>query len=213
MPFKSFFVPEGVVREINNETLKFYPTSVKMAVELQAVAAPLLSAIATLSGESFVKHSQEVTKDKHGNSRQVVTVEPSATTVEGHKQLVVRREKALGDLVKNLMRKENAELFAKIIVDSLRDDYPRAAENKTAIQDFATNLDLPTASAFLTALLDANASVFSPFAAKIPGLLRQFLGSPTTGAAEGESPEPPRSPDESSQPSEQPLIREPVKTT
>lgn len=161
---KSFIIADrpaqGVTVEIAGIEHVFYAMSLKTVFELRAVAKPILASLAAL----FTPQQPSVKETVRSGigEKEIVkqTFEPASAEIV--KLGSSTREKALADLVDAFLDPKNAALLRLVITDSLRDEFARPVRLTKEQERIFEELDLPTAVAFLGAVVQANREVFGP---------------------------------------------------
>lgn len=165
----SFLAPGGVEAEINGESFRFYAISLKAIFEAKTVFKPIITALAALQIAPPLARVKE--RIRSGDDMKEVF---EASTPELAKIGAASREKAVADLVDALLDPKNVASLRAVIVDSLRDVYPRGAKLTKEQERAFEDLDLPTAIEFVKAIVSANrqalADLFVPFKEGVTGL-------------------------------------------
>jgi hypothetical protein len=181
----AFFSHTSVEKTVGDKVLKFYPVSLKAVFDLRAVAKPLVRALTTLfQGVGQENGGRSITKD-HKLADGTTGVEKIEEVDGIHPDLarlkVEERQKAIHDLIDAFTDPVNAKLLVKLIMDSLRDEFPRPIKDP-AVAEFQDTVDAVTFGALLTGLIEANAGVLGPLAPRLRQVVQQQ--QQTIGGAE-----------------------------
>jgi hypothetical protein len=193
-----------VDHDVAGTKLRFFPNRVGLLHELAEVSKPVASAMAAL----FADRSADV-----GSTEKVMTQGDTIIrecSVQGASPEILKmrsqeREKAVNSLVDALSDPRNRLLVGRLLMDSLRDEFPYSADRPPAeVEEFLygdrasyEGLDLPILSDLIGGWIKANARVFGKAGESVAALARERLG----GAAASPS-RPEASPSESQSPSD-----------
>jgi len=155
MPNNRYFRITG--DEVNGETLKFYPASLQTAFQVKDILRPLVSGIAQILTDASGDRGH--TSTKQGEFEQI---EVNPISVEVAQFRAREKEKAILDFLDAFTDKKSTMVLGRIIMDSLRDDYPRRFEVRD-VEVFIDKLDIETFSQFLVGVVKANRGIFGPF--------------------------------------------------
>lgn len=159
------FTDPFVEVDVGDGKRKFYPLSIRTAFRLRAVGKPLARAFASL----FSGVGQETGRVKRVRSdggsfeREVVhtAIDPKLAEVK-----LAARERTMNDLIDAITDPANGEVLAAVVMDSMRDDYPRKP-SKADIDAFIDRTSIVQAKALLLGVAEANKDVFGPLAARL----------------------------------------------
>lgn len=189
----SFLTTKGVEHPVGDRTLTFYPVSLRVAPKALGLLEPVVKAIGTLvadgasSTDSFTERT--FTKPSGEIGRETIHTPPDATVIKARQEI---RDKAIAEVVRSLLDRKNGVDLAEILVDSLRDEFPRNPRPKPKeIEAWWDEVDLAHAVDLVTGLVKANRSVFDPFMEALGGHLRAAQGSflsPRSRSGQEESP-------------------------
>lgn len=167
---KAFLSPKCVEHEVNEETLKFYPASLQTAFLVKDILRPLVSGIAQLLTDTTGDRGH--TSTRQGDFEQIV-VNPS--NVELSQWRAREKEKAILDFLDAFTEKKTTAVLCRIIMDSLRDDYPRRFEQKD-VDNFRDSLDAETFVQLMVGVVKANKGIFGPFAETLKSAVQNATG-------------------------------------
>lgn len=80
------------------------------------------------------------------------------------------RAKAFSQLTERLYA--DRELMAELVLDSLRDEFPKRPVDKGTVREFLRDVDGPTMVALLDGVWQANRGAFAPLAGRLAGAVR-----------------------------------------
>lgn len=156
--------------------INFYPCCVEEVARLEKLATPLLRALATLfSGvggqENAVKQTTKVITTPEGGSIQEEVKEALGIDPVLAESKVRMRDKAIQELVEAFGHEKNRILVMRLLVDSMRDEFPRPVKNMDeSARALSAELDVEAFALLLGGLKQANEGVLGPLA-------RRFLAA------------------------------------
>jgi hypothetical protein len=186
--------PQGEIRTIEGVDFTFYPVSLRCAAKM----APLLSRLAghfslLLGGESRTDQGRTIedytTADGDVVSKTVVDpINPDLARLRDE-----QRERSIAGAVEAILDDRHRLAVGELLMDSLRDDFPRGAKQRSAadIQDFVDQMEVPVFIEFVKGLAAANARIFGDLGkgigravqAKADELLGEIEGREASGTA------------------------------
>jgi hypothetical protein len=175
LPFLTASKP--VTKTIQGSEVKFYPVSVAKAFKLKSLAGPIGNLVNCLGQKNLATGSETqrfVGEDGEpgGEIFKAFAIDPVL-----EEQQAARRSKAIQDLIVQVTNKENYETFAEILMDSMKDVFPRGDRNNPPPQAFLDSVPLPVLPALVAGLIDANKEVFGSLGEKLQGVVRAKLGA------------------------------------
>lgn len=186
----------AVEHEVNGHKLRFYPNRIGLLTELAEISKPIAHALATLFGdergdatsisESYKDKPRKDLKTGIETAESVVdkiTVEAVTAEVANHRR--GERNQAIDELLDGLTNERNRILFGRLLMDSLRDDFPYKKDRPPPeVEEFLfgdneeyTGLDAPILVEMVTGWLKANAKVFGSTGEKVVGLVKGKLSA------------------------------------
>lgn len=182
----SFLSGSAVDHEVNGQSLRFYPVSVRLAFQMRNFLAPLAKALGILLQDD--KEDTRLTGYENRSVRQADGTEMHTTEMEPIRpevlqQINARKDRAVDDLVAALTSEENARMFARLIMDALRDDFPRKP-NDAQVAEFLENMDASAFVEALTGFARANKKVFDPFLSKVAPKAREAAEGVAAGVVQ-----------------------------
>jgi hypothetical protein len=163
----SCFSPNFVVHEVAGDPLHFYPVSVGMAFKLRVVGKPLAKSLAVLFGNKEQDHgTRDVTvHNEYGSEDRQIIIEP---ITEGLAKIRhSQRTESIEKLVESLTDDGNAAIVGEIIMDSLRDVFPKGDPHRPPASEFINQMPLPVLGAMIMGLVQANKEVFGPLTEQV----------------------------------------------
>lgn len=148
--------------EVNGTELKFYPISVNVMFKLRRIAAPLAKAISTLfqpDDKDLTVIERTFSDDGEGGKGKELIQEAISPQLAKLRQ--ESRASAITDLIEAVTDERNALVIGRVIVDSLRDDFPRKMKDSD-VQDFVSKLEAPRLVELLKGVMAANGKVLGP---------------------------------------------------
>lgn len=171
----NFGEPTYIEHKVGDNTLKFYPISVKTLFKLKAFLGPFGKAIATFTASNQndqARIGREMNAPYVGDDgkpykiaqsdKSFALVRDTETTIEAidPKLAEVReaqRLRAIENITTMLSEEKNLETIAEIVIDSLRfPDRPPPA------QEFIREVPVPLMFEFVMGVIHANKGVFAP---------------------------------------------------
>lgn len=178
----SYLDPKSIEFEINGEIKKFYPTSLKAALRLRAVAKAFMTAILAFiqqmndwNGAQIVE-SQEETPEG-GKFKKTESITPGR-----HHEVVKLRaeqqERAVQTSIDSLVDAASTGVVAELIVDSMRDDFPEERKDDKKFRAACKKIeevDIKILSQLLQGVALANKDLFDPLVRAAPERLRDAV--------------------------------------
>lgn len=160
---KAFLEPKFAEHEVNGAVLHFYPASLHVAFQVKNVLRPLVTGLTSILTDTSGDRGHTSTSSKDGYDQFVA----NPVSVELAEFRAKQKEKAVLDFVDAFSEKRSTDTIIRIIMDSLRNEFPRRVE-QADINNFADSLDMNTYVQLLMGVFKANRKIFGPF----EGLLR-----------------------------------------
>ena len=176
----SFISPRFEEHAIDGVTLRFYPVSVGLAFKLRDLAKPVAAAMAVLFADE--KRDQGTVnrtipsefKNADGSVAMgsEFIMEPSAPSVI--EKRTDRRSKAVADAIDALTCDSSRLLLGEIIMDSLRDEFPRGSKDNPPVAEFMSQLSCTALPQLLLGVVKANKEVLGPLGEAAASAWGQF---------------------------------------
>ena len=174
---KSFIGSTNYVEhEVGGEELKFFPLSVTVMFKLRRVALPLPAALSTLfapNNTDFTVIQREFSDDgEGGRGKEIITeaISPQLAALR-----TKERTEALEQAIGALTDEQNAEVVGAVIMDCLREDFPRGSKENPKPGEFIHELDLPCMIECLKGVAKANREVLGPLADRVQSVIAPAL--------------------------------------
>jgi hypothetical protein len=159
----SCFTPNYIEHDVCGQQVKFWPVSVGLTFELRRIGKPLAKSLSVLFSKNANDNGTQdlIEKDERGNDRRELTILPIS---EGLAKIRHEQQtEAIEGLVESLTNPEHAEIVGKLLMDSLREVFPREEKKDwPPVQVFIKELPLPALGAMLAGLAMANQEVLGP---------------------------------------------------
>lgn len=178
---KSFLGSTNFVEhQVNGQTLRFHPVSVTVFFRLRKLAKPIATAVSTLFFPNDSRDvrivEQTIAPSGDDPGGKVTTNEPVSPEIAIMRD--EQRSVAIAEAIDALTSDENADVVGEVIMDSLRDLFPRRSADNPPAREFMQALDACALAGLLIGVAKANAEVLGPLgkAAKedAAGLLQQM---------------------------------------
>lgn len=165
-----FTNPQAATVEIDNREFKFYPISVKAALKLRLVAAPIVTALSTLFGGQESDTGKKV-REITGQGRETI-IDPIAADLATLR--ADQRERSINSVVETLTDEGTLTIVGALLADSLRDVFPRDVK-EVVVTDWVKGLDLDKLVEFVKGLMKGNERVFGPLGAQAATAAKKAL--------------------------------------
>jgi hypothetical protein len=171
-----FQTPTYHVEEVGGVKQKFYPVSVGMVFELKRLGNDLVSALALMfaNTDKDAKYIHKTITTKDGDTESTITTDPISFETMQYRD--DQKARSWNKAVDAIFAPENAEVVAKVIMDSLREVFPRCPITGKFADDvkpseFINAMPLPLLGAFIKGVCMANKDVLGPLAPKAKSIL------------------------------------------
>lgn len=168
----TFLSPTFETHEVQGQKLNFYPISVKIIFEMKMLALPLAKALAVLfqKTDSDTGAVTETTENAKAGTKESRTV-MEGLTIEMASLRDSQREDAIKTLLEAITEPNNAMLFGRLFLDSLRDMFTEEQRNNRDIAlEFVKDMNLATFKEMLVGLMKANTKVLGPLESMVTQL-------------------------------------------
>lgn len=180
----SCFSPNYVLHEVAGEELHFYPVSVGMAFKLRVIGRPLAKSLSVLFGNKDQDHgTRDVTvRNEYGTDDRQIIIDPISEGLARirHEQ----RTESIEKLVESLTDDGNAAVVGEIIMDSLRDVFPKGDAHRPPPTEFINQMPLPVLGGMIMGLVQANKEVFGPLTEQVAAAASAAVDRIGAGAKE-----------------------------
>lgn len=165
--------PKYEAHVVAGKELNFYAVSYGVMVELREVikhfGAMMANLLADTKTDTGTKMLRIPDKDVPGEFTTETTVQPINTDLA--KFRYTENVKAVMSLIDALTDKKNVDIIGKVVIDSLRDIFPRGDRDNPTPGDFMAKIDFPDVVQLLIGVAKANKGVFSPLGARAKALV------------------------------------------
>lgn len=176
----AFLSPRFVEHKIGTgeaaQTMRFYPIGMRLAFRLKAVGKPLARALSILLSKNQndtkqIQRSFVVPETKEQGQETIL----EGVGVDLAKYRDDRRDAAIAELLETLGEPGNQNLICEIIMDSLRDDFPRRP-SQDDVKDFTESITLPLLGEMLVGVAKANFDLSGDIAGKLRAAVEKAAG-------------------------------------
>jgi hypothetical protein len=163
------FSPNYITEKVMGVEQHFYPVSVGLMFKLRTIGKPLARSLAFLFGKNdndVGSKSIFLSREEGLSPDQEITSEPIS---EGLAKLrLEQKESAIEGIIASLTDETHLEVVGKIIMDSMRDVFPKEEKSdRPPAKEFIDTLPLPALTCCLIGVAKANKGVFGPLAEQV----------------------------------------------
>jgi hypothetical protein len=154
-------VPVKHSQRIGDSTFAFYQCSPRRLAATANLVATLAGSVAVLMADTSGEAGhviQDFEDPETGEKGTTTQMNPVSVEMAAHR--VKRQQDAIQALVKSAMVDDNRRALIELIVDSLRDEFPRGNGAPSEVIEEFDNMDLGNFSQFFIGMMKANATVF-----------------------------------------------------
>lgn len=165
----------GIDKKINDETVTFYEISAGKIFDLKNLAGPIgrtIDAFQRNQNNISSKTSRygEVGEDPGGEVIELMAIDPKLED-----QQAKRRQHAITELVDTLTDDKNIRTVGEIIMDSMKDIFPRGDSENPPGSEFIKSMPLPVLAQMVSGVIEANKGVFGPLGGRIVSQIEDKL--------------------------------------
>lgn len=170
-----FLCPDFEVHTINGQELRFYPISMVTLFKTRKLAKPLATALRTL----FSQNQGDVasTFRRVADSQETIV---SAIGTDLAKFRADQMDMAVHSLLDALIDEKNADILGEVVVDSLRDEFPRGSMDSKQCAELLKSMDVVTQMEMLKGLAKANKKVLGPLGDLLAETITRLAGNLTS---------------------------------
>jgi len=196
----SLFKRKSVSCEVSGfeKKLNFWPVSLGQLYQMQSMFNPLLEGIRVImirNADVSKVHQTEQMMDEEGRATGVTIVQQTGEINPIlAKQRAVETKDALNSVLSELFSGENKAALASLLADSLRDIFPRDADEEDKVE-FFEQMDTVALVGFVQGFIKANAKVLGPFAERIKAKAEEVMNKALSAASDQSFEESPASDD------------------
>ena len=158
-------------REVNGEALRFYPVSVGVMFKLRRIAKPLAGALSVLFTSQNSDYGVIQREFDNGKSKETST---EAIPVKLAELRTRERADAIEKLVEAVTDPKNADVIGAVVIDSLRDVFPRrgpAVRDNPKPGEWLESLGADTLVLLLRGVAAANKDVIGPLGDRVQAVV------------------------------------------
>lgn len=176
----AFLAPRFVDHKVGTgesaQNFRFYPIGMRLAFRLKSVGKPLARALSILLSKNQndtkqIQRSFVVPETKEQGQETIL----EGVAVDLARYRDDRRDSAISELLETLGESANQNLIGEIIMDSLRDDFPRRP-SASEITDFMEHITLPLLGDMLVGVAKANFDLSGDIAGKLRAAVEKAAG-------------------------------------
>lgn len=163
---------EPTVSKIGDSEVKFYPSSVGMVLKLKGLVQPITESLGMLF-ISTRDDSGNTVRDYKTQGNEIIT---NPVTPEQSAARVKHRREAIEKLFTSLTD-DNLSALGDLIVDSVKEIFPRGHQDNPPGKEFVSALDLPTLTEMLVAVAKANRGILGPLGGRLTAAYDQMTAA------------------------------------
>jgi hypothetical protein len=165
-----------VAHEVNGTVVKFSPVSAEKAFSLRGLSEPIgkLIGVFSVSTKNDVAQKTRTIRDNKEDS-QSDTLEIEAIDPALAAQRAKSREEAIVTALNGLLGADNIRTIAALVIDSMKEDFPRDSKDNPSPDEFLAEVELPAFGQMIVGLCKANAEVFGATGKLIAGLVEEKM--------------------------------------
>jgi hypothetical protein len=110
----------GTLEDGSPQILKFYPISTRLASQMRSLAVPIAQGLSVLFASGDKDQAQRIKQTGAEYEQTILALDPALA-----KERSEQRKAAIAALCEGILSQQSLNCFAEVIMDSLRDDYPR----------------------------------------------------------------------------------------
>lgn len=162
---KLFSSPFFIEHKVGDTSFKFFPVSVDLTFKLKVFAEPIAKLFAAFTDKTD-KDAGQITRSAKRAANDTEGYVEHTTEAVSEKIIAVRysqKSDAIQDFIHKVMSDDAKHLLASLIMDSLREKFPRGNQSNPSPTSFSAILDTPVLMECLFGVAKANKGVFDPF--------------------------------------------------
>jgi len=167
---------KAITEEINGKQIKFYPVSARYFFAMRGLAAPIGKIAGVFSANTRNDVGQKSQKIKDQES-EVESLEIEAISTDLALARAKSREDAISEAVVTLTKEENLHLVVSVILDSMKEEFPRGSNDRPSPTEFIDMVEMPALIQMLVATCKANAEVFGDTGKSVAGMVKEKMGT------------------------------------
>lgn len=183
--FGTYRTKTFVEREVQGMQIRFYPNRVALLEELAIVSKPIAEAISILFSDTRGDATAVTERFREGKDVEVEKITVQSVDPSTMAYRAKERSQALDTLISGLTNARTRLLFGKLLMDSMRDEFPwKKDRGVDEVEEFLygdgkdyQGIDLPVLTEMVKGWMAANAKVFGSAGEQAVGLVRARLQS------------------------------------
>ncbi len=166
---------DGVEHSVMGSKFTFYPISSGKIFKLKKLAGPIGKLLDTLQKNTNSTSSKISRMGETETEGAVETIETNAIDPKLEEQMALRRQFAIAELIEALTDDKNIGAVGDLILDSIKDTYPRGDAGNPTGSEFIETLPLPALADIVIGVVEANKEVFGPLGGKIKDAINEKM--------------------------------------
>jgi len=179
----------GVSRTVMGTDYQFFPVSAGKLFKLKKLAGPIGKLLDSLQKNTNSTSSKISRMNETETEGAVETIETNAIDPKLEEQMALRRQFAITELIEALTDDRNIAAVGDLLIDSIKETFPRGDAGNPSGAEFIQSLPLPALADMVIGVVEANKEVFGPLGGKIKDEIEQRMKTSLTPDPEPE-PEP-----------------------
>ena len=184
MDLPSFLAPKSIEHDVGDKTISFYPMSVGMAFRARPLGkhiARLLSLIFTKQDKDCDTTEREIhdAKDLPPSKELII----SAAAPEVLRMRAERQDALFQEIVDSLLADDNKQLLCDLLMDSMREEFPK--DQRPKVGELLDGISLPVLTELMIGVGKANKAVFGPLEQKMAGISAHVIAKLQVKAESG----------------------------
>lgn len=163
---------QGVKHDVMGTSITFYPISAGKIFKLKSLASPIGKLIESLQKNNFSTSSKVSRMAATETDGPIETIENNAIDPKLESQQSLRRQYAIEEVIKALTDDANITAFGELLIDSMKEVFPRGDSSNPKGDEFINSLPLPALGEMVIGVIDANKEVFGPLGGKIKNAIK-----------------------------------------
>lgn len=176
MNLTPFLTPSFVEHPVGEKVCKFYPISTKVLFQLRGLAKPIAKGIASLltSQQNDIGRESVEVQAPDGGRQLRTTIQPISDSLA--KTRFDQRASTLDQLIDQLMSEGASSMLALLVVDSMRDDFPRNP-SPADLSKFVAEMPAERMIEMLVGVSKANRKLFDPLKERVTEISATLKGA------------------------------------
>jgi hypothetical protein len=166
---------KSIDKKINDETVTFYEISAGKIFDLKNLAGPIGRLIDAMQKNQNSIASKTSRYGAGGDEPAGEIIELKAIEPKLEEQQALRRQRAITELIDTLTDDKNVRVLGEIIMDSMKDIFPRGSADNPPGSEFIKSVSLPALGQLISGVIEANKGVFGPLGGKIVSQIESKL--------------------------------------